>query len=102
MKRKKVLKNQIDKLINNKGSKSVDHFHKRLGKIMWNKCGMSRNDKDLKAAIKEIQALRAEFWKEVKVPGAANEFNQELEKAGRVADFMELGELLCKDALERK
>jgi succinate dehydrogenase / fumarate reductase flavoprotein subunit len=92
----------IDKLINNNGSKSVDHFHKRLGKIMWNKCGMARNEKDLKEAIVEIAELRAEFWNEVRVPGEANEYNEELAKAGRVADFLELGELFAKDALVRE
>jgi succinate dehydrogenase / fumarate reductase flavoprotein subunit len=91
----------IDKLINNKGSKSVDHFHKRLGKIMWNKCGMARNEKELKEAISEIAALREEFYKDVFVPGDQNEYNEELAKAGRVADFLELGELFAKDALER-
>jgi succinate dehydrogenase / fumarate reductase flavoprotein subunit len=97
----KNVKTTLEKLVNNNGTKSVDHFHKRLGKIMWNKCGMSRNEKDLKDAIAEIKALREEFWKEVKVPGSMDEPNQELEKAGRVADFLELGELFAKDALER-
>ena len=97
----KAVRDQIDKLINNNGSKSVDHFHKRLGKIMWNKCGMSRNEAGLKEAIQEIRELREEFWKDVRVPGSADEFNQELEKAGRVADFLELGELMCVDALHR-
>ena len=83
------------------GSNSVDHYHKKLGKIMWNKCGMSRNEKDLKSAIKEIAELRADFWANVKVPGSADGKNQELEKAGRVADFLELGDLFAKDALER-
>ena len=69
---------------------------------MWNKCGMSRNEKDLKEAIKEIAELRKEFWKDVKVPGTANEYNEELAKAIRVADFMELGELFAKDALHRE
>jgi len=91
----------IDKLINNKGSKSVDYFHKKLGKIMWNKCGMARNEKELKEAITEIAELREEFYKEVFVPGGQNEYNEELAKAGRVADFLELGELFAKDALER-
>ncbi len=95
-------KMKLDKLINNKGSKSVDYFHKKLGKIMWNKCGMARNKKDLESAIKEISELRNEFYKEVKVPGDQNEFNEELAKAGRVADFLELGELFAKDALERE
>ena len=91
----------IDKLLSSKGEKPVDYFHKRLGKIMWNKCGMSRNEKELKEAIAEIKALREEFWSEVRVPGTANELNQELEKAMRVADFLELGELFAKDALHR-
>lgn len=97
----KEVKDRLDKFINNNGSKSVDHFHKRLGKIMWENCGMARNEEGLKKAIKEIAALREEFWKDVRVPGSLNEFNQELEKAGRVADFIELGELMCKDALDR-
>ena len=91
----------IDSLINNKGSKTVDSFHRKLGKIMWNKCGMSRNETELKEAMAEIKALREEFWRDVNVPGTAHELNQELEKAMRVADFLELGELFAKDALER-
>ena len=98
---KKVIES-IAHFINNKGSKSVDYFHRRLGKIMWDKCGMSRNEKDLKVAIEEISALRKEFYKEVLVPGTANEFNEQLAKAGRVADFLELGELFAKDALLRE
>ena len=97
----KSVKDRLEKLINNNGTKSVDHFHMRLGKIMWDKCGMSRNATDLQSAIQEIKALREEFWKDVRVPGKLNAFNQELEKAGRVADFLELGELMCKDALQR-
>jgi succinate dehydrogenase / fumarate reductase flavoprotein subunit len=97
----KSVKDTINNLINNKGSKTVDHFHKRLGKIMWDKCGMARNEHGLKEAIQEIRQLREEFWKEVRVPGSANEMNPELEKAGRVADFLELGELMCIDALNR-
>ncbi len=97
----KQVQQTIDKLLANKGSKPVDYFHKRLGKIMWNKCGMSRNEKELKEAIAEIKALREEFWAEVRVPGTAHELNQELEKAMRVADFLELGELFAKDALHR-
>jgi len=93
---------EINHFINNKGSKPVDYFHKRLGKIMWNKCGMARNEKELKEAIEEISALRDEFYKDVLVPGSANEFNEELAKAGRVADFLELGELFAKDALVRE
>ncbi|MCU0428349.1 MAG: fumarate reductase/succinate dehydrogenase flavoprotein subunit [Cytophagaceae bacterium] len=98
----KNVKSTINQLFSIKGSKSVDYFHKRLGKIMWDKCGMARNEKGLISAIDEIRALRAEFWKEVRVPGSADEFNPELEKAGRVADFLELGELMCVDALDRK
>ncbi|WP_142784272.1 fumarate reductase/succinate dehydrogenase flavoprotein subunit [Changchengzhania lutea] len=98
----KNVRGTIDKIINNNGTHSVDHFHKRLGKIMWNKCGMARNANDLKEAISEIADLRAEFWKDVKVPGKADEYNEELAKAGRVADFLELGELFAKDALERE
>ncbi|CAM1341515.1 fumarate reductase/succinate dehydrogenase flavoprotein subunit [Tenacibaculum amylolyticum] len=97
----KNVRSIIDKLINNDGTKSVDHFHKRLGKIMWNKVGMSRNAKGLEEAIEEISALRAEFWENVRVPGNANEYNEELAKAARVADFLELGELFAKDALNR-
>ena len=98
----KNVRKLIDKFINNKGTKPVDYFHKRLGKIMWNKCGMARNEKELKEAIEEISTLRKEFYKEVLVPGDANEFNEELAKAGRVADFLELGELFAKDALVRE
>ncbi len=92
---------RINKLMTIKGTKSVDYFHKQLGKIMWEKCGMARNAEGLKQAISEIQKLREEFWKNVRVTGEANEFNPELEKAGRVADFLELGELMCMDALNR-
>jgi len=98
----KAVKDRLEFFINNKGTKSVDHFHKKLGKIMWDKCGMARNEKGLKEAIAEIRALREEFWKDVCVPGSMNEFNPELEKAGRVADFLELGELMCMDALNRE
>ncbi|MEM5540850.1 fumarate reductase/succinate dehydrogenase flavoprotein subunit [Olleya sp. AS48] len=96
------VRKNIDHLINNNGTHSVDYFHKRLGKIMWNKCGMARNAEDLKSAITEISELRAEFWRDVRVPGTQNEFNEELAKAGRVADFLELGELFAKDALQRE
>jgi len=97
----KKVQEQIDKLFIIKGTKSVDSFHKRLGKIMWDKCGMARNAEGLKQAIQEIKALREEFWKDVRVPGSADELNPELEKAIRVADFIELGELMCLDALTR-
>ncbi|WP_104735321.1 fumarate reductase/succinate dehydrogenase flavoprotein subunit [Hanstruepera ponticola] len=98
----KSVRKNIEHLINNNGTHSVDHFHKRLGKIMWNKCGMARNAEDLKSAINEIAELRAEFWKDVRVPGTNDEFNEELAKALRVADFLELGELFAKDALLRE
>ena len=81
-----------------KGKRSVDYFHKRLGKIMWDECGMARNKTGLTSAIEAIKALRAEFWSDVRIPGDAMNFNPELEKAGRVADFIELGELMCQDA----
>ena len=93
---------KLDFFVNNKGKHSVDYFHKKLGKIMWNKCGMARNSKELNEAINEISELRNLFWKEVKVPGSKDEFNEELAKAGRVADFLELGELFAKDALSRE
>lgn len=97
----KAVKDRIDFFLNNKGSHSVDYFHRRLGKIMWNKVGMARSEPGLKEAIAEIKELRDQFWKEVRVPGSPNGINQELEKAGRVADFLELGELFARDALER-
>jgi succinate dehydrogenase / fumarate reductase flavoprotein subunit len=96
------VKAQIEQFINNKGTKSVDYFHKKLGKIMWNNVGMARNAKGLTDAIEEIATLREEFYKEVIVPGTADSFNPELAKAGRVADFLELGELFAKDALHRQ
>ena len=92
---------QIDSFIKNKGTKTVDYFHRRLGKIIWNKCGMSRNKEGLQEAIAEVKALREEFYKDVFVPGTADSFNEPLAKALRVADFLELGELFAKDALER-
>ncbi len=98
----KDVKSRIDFFINNKGSHSVDYYHKKLGKIMWDKCGMSRNAEGLKEAMAEIKALREDFYKNVSVPGGALEMNAELEKAGRVADFLELGELFAKDALVRE
>ncbi len=95
------VKARIEKLISIKGTKSVESFHKRLGKIMWEKCGMARNAQGLTEAITEIQALKKEFWSDVKIPGGIAEYNNELDRAGRVADFIELGELMCKDALNR-
>jgi succinate dehydrogenase / fumarate reductase flavoprotein subunit len=98
----KSVKDKIEFFINNKGTHSVDHFHKKLGHIMWNKVGMGRTPEGLQEAIKEIEEVRNDFWKNVKVPGEANSMNMELEKAFRVADFLELGQLMAKDALERE
>ena len=95
------VKNFIKKIMSNKSGRSVDYYHRKLGKIMWNKCGMSRNAKDLKDAIKEIKKLRQDFYSGVFVPGKADGYNEELAKAGRVSDFLELGELFAIDALER-
>jgi succinate dehydrogenase / fumarate reductase, flavoprotein subunit len=92
---------RINTLMNIKGTKSVESFHKRLGLIMWDKCGMARSEEGLKGAIADIQALKKEFWSDVRVPGDIKEMNPELDKAGRVADFIELGELMCLDALTR-
>ena len=96
-----AVKAQLDAFVSNNGTHTVDYYHKKLGKIMWVKCGMSRNTKGLNEAISEIKALREDFYKNVKVPGTTSEFNPELAKAARVADFLELGELFAKDALER-
>jgi succinate dehydrogenase / fumarate reductase flavoprotein subunit len=97
----KSVSDRLNTLINIKGSQTVESFHKRLGKIIWDKCGMARNEAGLTQAIAELQALKKEFWSDVKIPGDVNEYNSELDKAGRVADFIELGELMCKDALDR-
>ena len=97
----KAVSDRINKLMGIKGSQTVESFHKRLGKIMWDKCGMARNAKGLQEAIAEIQQLKKEFWNDARIPGEINEMNPELDKAGRVADFIELGELMCKDALNR-
>ena len=102
MEAENAVRQSIEQLINNNGTKSVDYFHKKLGLIMWNKVGMARNEKGLTEAIEEIRQLREDFYAEVRVPGAANELNQELEKALRVADFIELGQLMAKDALVRE
>jgi len=98
----KEVKEKIEFFVSNDGSKSVDYFHKKLGKIMWNKCGMARTKETLKEAIDDISSLRKEFYKDVKVPGSSDQFNEELAKAGRVSDFLELGELFAKDALQRE
>jgi succinate dehydrogenase / fumarate reductase flavoprotein subunit len=97
----KSVRERLEKLLSIKGKQTVDSFHKRLGLVMWNKVGMSRNAQGLTEAIAEIRQIREEFWKDVFVPGGMNEFNPELAKATRVADFLELGELFAKDALER-
>ncbi len=97
-----AVRDRIGMLLSIQGSETVDHYHKRLGKIMWEKCGMARNKQGLQEAIAELAALKNEFWSNVRVPGSADEFNPELEKAGRVADFIELGELMCRDALQRE
>lgn len=98
----KNVADRINRLMNIKGSQTVESFHKRLGKIMWDKCGMGRNAEGLKAAIEEIKNLKEEYWKNVKIPGEIKEMNPELDKAQRVADFIELGELICRDALQRE
>ncbi|MFM7672638.1 MAG: fumarate reductase/succinate dehydrogenase flavoprotein subunit [Bacteroidota bacterium] len=92
---------RIERLMNIQGTQTVESFHKRLGKIIWDKCGMARSESGLKQAIAEIQALKKEFWSDVRIPGSPNGMNPELDKAGRVADFIELGELMCQDALDR-
>lgn len=96
------VRERIEKLMSIKGKQTVESFHKRLGKIMWDKCGMARNAEGLNQAIAEIRALKEEFWSDVRIPGEIGEMNTELDKAGRVADFIELGELMCIDALERE
>jgi succinate dehydrogenase / fumarate reductase flavoprotein subunit len=97
----KAVTNRLEKLYNIKGTKTVDYFHKKLGHIMWEYVGMARNGEGLKKAIKEIQEVRADFWKDVKIPGEMDNLNPELEKAGRVADFFDIGELMARDALNR-
>ena len=97
----KSVSDRINKLMSIKGTQTVNSIHKRLGKIMWDKCGMARNAEGLKQAIQEIRALKEEFWKDVRIPGTIKEMNDELDRAGRVADFLELGELMCLDALHR-
>jgi succinate dehydrogenase / fumarate reductase flavoprotein subunit len=90
------------KLLGTRGKRTVDSFHRELGRIMWEYCGMARNEQGLLTALEKIPALRAEYWRDVSVLGSGEELNQSLEKAGRVADFLELGELMCRDALERR
>jgi succinate dehydrogenase / fumarate reductase flavoprotein subunit len=95
-------RNRIERLLSAHGKRTVQSFHKQLGSILWNHCGMSRTKQGLETALKELPALREEFWENVNVPGSDRELNQALERAGRVADFLELGELMCRDALERE
>ena len=98
----KAARERMEKFLTNPGTTQVEVFHRELGKIMWDQCGMARNEAGLKQAIADIRALRERFYKEVKVPGKMHEMNPELDKAGRVADFLELGELMCLDALSRE
>lgn len=99
---KKAAKDRLDRLLNIRGSKTVTEFHRELGSMIWNNVGMSRNQKGLEATLSKVRSLREEFWKNVKVPGSADYLNPELEQAGRVADFLELGELMARDALTRE
>jgi succinate dehydrogenase / fumarate reductase flavoprotein subunit len=94
--------NRTARLLGVKGKRTVDSFHRELGKIMWDECGMARNATGLKKAVANIPGLKEEFWSNVNVLGEGEGLNQSLEKAGRVADFLELGELMCRDALERE
>jgi succinate dehydrogenase / fumarate reductase, flavoprotein subunit len=98
----KAVRERTDRLMGINGKQTVESMHKRLGKIMWDKCGMARNAQGLREAIEEIRQLRKEFWSDIRIPGKVNDFNPELDKAGRVADFIELGELMCMDALQRE
>lgn len=99
---KNEVETEVSRLMNIKGARTVESFHKELGRVMWDKCGMSREKQGLQEAILKIGKIKEEFWTNVRIPGDANYLNPELEKAGRVADFIELGELMCKDALERE
>lgn len=98
----KAVGDQIKRLLNIKGTKSVDHFHKRLGKVMWDECGMARSGEGLDRAAEEVAAIKNEFWSDLRIPGSDSEFNPELDKAGRVADFIELGQLMIQDARHRE
>ncbi|HNL07587.1 MAG TPA: fumarate reductase/succinate dehydrogenase flavoprotein subunit, partial [Chitinophagales bacterium] len=100
-KAEKTVQDNLNQYLGINGKTTVDEFHMELGKVMWDKCGMARNAKGLQQAISDLKGIREQFYKDVRVPGTANEFNPELEKAGRVADFLELGELMVRDALNR-
>jgi succinate dehydrogenase / fumarate reductase flavoprotein subunit len=97
-----AVKQRTQKFLSIKGRKTVDEFHRELGLLMWDLCGMARTEKSLSRALSRIPTLRAEFWENVNVPGSGDSLNVSLEKAGRVADFLEFGELMCLDALTRK
>jgi succinate dehydrogenase / fumarate reductase flavoprotein subunit len=97
-----AVEERMKRLLSMKGTRTVTSFHRELGKIMWEHCGMGRNKAGLEQALQKIPALREEFWRNLNVPGTADDLNQSLEMAGRVADFLELGELMCQDALERE
>ena len=92
---------RLEKLLKVNGTRSADSFHRELGLLLWDKCGMSRNEQGLREALRKIPELRDEFWRDVRVPGDEEDYNQSLERAGRVADFLEFAELMCIDALER-
>jgi succinate dehydrogenase / fumarate reductase flavoprotein subunit len=92
----------VAKLLSIQGSRTVDSFHRELGQVMWDYCGMDRNEEGLRKAISRIRELKTEFWSDVRITGVNEELNQTLERAGRVADFIELGELMCIDALHRR
>jgi len=99
----KAVEERVQKLMNAPDPKHApEYFHRKLGRIIWTKCGMSRNKEGLEQALREIPTLRDQFWREVKITGTGEELNQTLERAGRVADFFELGELMCLDALKRE
>jgi succinate dehydrogenase / fumarate reductase flavoprotein subunit len=97
-----AVRDRTERLLSVKGTRTVTSFHRELGRIMWEYCGMARNADGLKKALELIPTLRADFWKNVRVPGSGAELNQSLEHAGRVADFLELAELMCVDALHRE
>ena len=97
-----AVRERTERLLAIRGTRTVLSFHRELGKIMWDRCGMARNAAGLREALERIPALREQFWRDVTVPGAGAELNQSLEAAGRVADFLELGELMCRDALARE
>ena len=98
----KAVRGRINKLLSVNGTRTVDSFHKELGRLMWDYCGMERSEEGLRKALTRIRELKKEFWSDVKVLGTNEELNQALERAGRVADFFELGELMCIDALVRR